>query len=249
MGGSADGARWFLINASPDLRTQIESFAPLCPRPVPVRNSPIAAVLLTNADLDHVLGLPLLREGGRLTVYAPAAVREAFGFERVMEEFCGIDWREPSAEWQPLEGELQFRAIPLSGPAPRFAPQTEIGSAAYEIIDRRTGGRAVIAPDVAAITPALLEPMAAADVILMDGTFWSDGELRTLGISERLAADMGHLPIGNGSLEVLRRLPGRHKVYLHINNTNPILQPGSPERAAVEAAGVTVGFDGWEAEL
>jgi pyrroloquinoline quinone biosynthesis protein B len=259
---SSDGKSWFLINASPDLRAQIESFPALQPAPASTRNSPIAGVLLTNADLDHVLGLFLLREAGQLSIFSPRPVLDVLALDlrltHVLRPFCQINYYEPSTEgFAPLAapdaqpGDLRVRAIPLSAKPPPFSTAEIVDgtqSVAYEIIDERTKGRIVVAPDVARITPELRRVMEAADAVLFDGTFWSNLEFEQITGKKRTADDMGHLPI-EGSLNVLRKLKAQHKIYFHINNTNPILAPGSKERAAVEAAGVTVGHDGLEFEL
>ncbi len=262
MAISGDGASWFLVNASPDLRAQIEAFPGLQPAPASARNSPIAGVLLTNADLDHVLGLFLLREAGQLRIFSPEPILQVLANDlrltEVLRPFCKIEHYElPTAGFAPLPtsegkpGDLRVRAIPLSAKPPPFASaQTTQGvqSVAYEIVDERTQGRIVIAPDVAAITPELSAAMEAAGAVLFDGTFWSNLEFQQVTGRKRTADDMGHLPIEE-SLNVLRNLQARHKIYFHINNTNPILDPGSRERAAVESAGLRVGHDGLELEL
>jgi pyrroloquinoline quinone biosynthesis protein B len=260
---SADGREWHLVNASPDLRAQIESFAPLRPRPESARNSPIKGVLLTNGDLDHVLGLFLLREAGRLRILSPQPVLEVLANDlrltEILRPFCELECYEPPFDgYAPLPsdnghaGDLRVRAIPLSAQPPPFSmidipsgPQ----SVAYEIVDERTKGRLVVAPDVAELRPELLRVMETADAVLFDGTFWSEQEFQQITGKKRSAADMGHLPIETGSLTQLSKLKARHKIYFHINNTNPILAPGSKERAAVESAGLRIGEDGFEFEI
>jgi pyrroloquinoline quinone biosynthesis protein B len=255
---SADGERWFLINASPDLRAQIGSFPPLQPRPEKPRSTPIQSVLLTGADLDHVIGLLLLREGERLPVHAPPAVRRevsaALGFDRLLSSFCSLEWRDwpETAMSLPLRGGeasgLLVQAIPLGGPAPRYArddPSAE-QHAALEFVDESTKGRALIVPGASEMTPALEAALQRADVILFDGTFWTENEMRDAGFSTLGAADMGHLPVSSGSLEPLRRAPARQKAYFHINNSNPMLLAGSEERKQVEAAGIRIAEDGLE---
>ena len=258
---SNDDGHWFLINASPDLRAQIESFMDLHPLGA-VRDSPIRDVLLTNADFDHVLGLFLVRERSeRLRVHCTAAVRatlhDALRIDKLLDSYCGIEWRElwegnvvQCLDKEP--GSLAYRAISLPGAPPRYAPPTDSSqgqSVALEFVDPRSGARLLVAPDVAAITPDLRSALEAADMVLFDGTFWSEDELRRIDPTARLASDMGHLPISGGSLELLRGLPARHRIYTHINNTNPIFAPDSPERAEVENAGITIGVDGMEFAL
>jgi pyrroloquinoline quinone biosynthesis protein B len=254
---------WFLVNASPDLPAQINACSDLQPRPASLRSSPISGVLLTNADLDHVLGLLLLREGGRLNVHATNAVRntlsEHLGLDSIMDAFCGMDWHEPpQSDFAPLigckgeKGSLVYRAIALPGGPPAFARGSSPSgthSTAYFFMDRKTGGRLLVAPDVAACNEALAAAALEADAILFDGTFWSGDELSHVKANSRTAAEMGHLTVKDDSLDLLRKLPAKRKIYIHINNTNPVLSPDSPERAAVAAAGLEVGYDGLEFEL
>jgi pyrroloquinoline quinone biosynthesis protein B len=120
---------------------------------------------------------------------------------------------------------------------------------AYQIEDRKTRARLLVAPDVSAITPELSEALVNSDIVLFDGTFWSSDELQRVRPGARNSEEMGHLPIQGGSLEALGALQAKHKAYFHINNTNPILAPDGPERLAVEAAGVIVGYDGLEFAL
>lgn len=257
---SADGERWFLVNASPDIGAQMNAFAPLHPR-AQMRQSQIAGVLLTNGDLDHVLGLILLREGPVLGVYATTAVREslcASGIESILSAFCGVAWREPSDDFVDLEdangapGGLAARAIFLPGTPPPFVKKSDYAaghSVAYQIESRKSGARLLVAPDVSAVTPELAEALGESDIVLFDGTFWSSDELRQVREGARRAEEMGHLPISGGSLDALRGLPARHKAYFHVNNTNPILAPGSHEREEIEQAGIIVGYDGLEFDL
>jgi pyrroloquinoline quinone biosynthesis protein B len=244
------------------LRAQIESFPPLRPKPDSARNTPIAGVLLTNGDLDHVLGLYLLREAGQVRIFSPQSVIEVLSIDlrltEILRPFCKLECYEPPYDgFAPLPSAngttgLSVRAIPLSAQPPPFSAidvPTGPQSVAYEIVDEKTKGRLVVAPDVAELRPELQRAMEEADAVLFDGTFWSELEFQRVTGKKRTAADMGHLPIETGSLEFLRKLKARHKIYFHINNTNPILTPGSKERAAVEKAGIVVGEDGMEFEI
>lgn len=255
---SADGEQWFLVNASPDLRAQILATPELWPKDTSPRNSPVAGVLLTNADLDHVLGLPLLREGSLLPVWAPEAVREtvteSLHFDTLIGAFSGLRWHTAGLDPFSLitrdgaAAGLCVSTIFLPGPPPRFAGAartTEGHSVAYQITDA-DGHRVLIAPDVAAITPELQRALETADAVLFDGTFWTDDELRRLHPEARTAREMNHLPIADGSLDLLSKVSARWKVFTHINNTNPILAAASPERSLVEQAGLVVGQDGME---
>lgn len=262
---SADGRHWFLLNASPDIRAQIESFSSLQPSNGTMRNSPIEAVLLTNADLDHTLGLLLLREGQKLRIHATAAVRqslsEGISLVSALESFCGAEWIEPPTKPQPLllrDGSisgLAYEAIPLQGKLPRFVKSratTSTGNVVgYRITDNKTGGRLMFLPEVGQLDDKLLSILPECEALLFDGTFWSEDEMRERGTGTLSAADMGHLPISgaSGSLNVLAKLRVKHKIYIHINNTNPILIEGSAENAAVNAAGCLVGRDGMEIKI
>jgi pyrroloquinoline quinone biosynthesis protein B len=262
---SAAGQRWFLLNASPDLRLQIESFAPLRPQPDQVRGSGVEGILLTNADLDHILGLWLLREGPRLCIHATATVRQALAeglaLDAALARYCGVDWREPPTALAPLlHGDgtpsgLHYAALLVPGKPPRYreeqvtaAPGDTVG---YHLVDAATGGRLLFMPDVAALDETLLAQMADCDTLLLDGTFWCEDEMERMGVGTTSAAAMGHLPVGGdkGSLARIADLPIARKIYVHINNTNPMLLEDSPERAMVEAAGVEIGWDGLEFTL
>lgn len=142
--------------------------------------------------------------------------------------------------------------IVLPGKAPPFASGMANGgihSVAYQFLDRQTGGRLLVAPDVSAVNEELREALESSDAILFDGTFWSSDELRQVKAKARTADQMGHLTIKDFSLDLLKKLPARRKIYIHINNTNPVLAKHSRERAAVERAGITIGHDGLEFEL
>jgi pyrroloquinoline quinone biosynthesis protein B len=236
---SGESQNWWLVNASPDLPRQIESTTELQPRRDVLRNTRIAGVLLTNADIDHALGLLLLRQQEKpLVVYATAATRTALAWlDRSVARFCGIEWRNVSSESQRLNGDLAFRAIEMPH------------SIAFQFLDETSGRRAVIAPAVGELTTELSEACRTSDLILFDGTFWSEDELAAVRPGARSAREMNHLPIGGGSVDFLRQLPARRKVYTHINNTNPILMPDSPERAHLEHAGIEVARDGLEIVL
>ena len=236
---SENSREWFLINASPDLPQQIESLRQLQPRHDSLRNTPIAGVLLTNADIDHALGLLLLRQQETpLVVYAADETRRALAWvESVLARFCRIEWQKISADFQSLSGSLAFRAIEL--------PK----SVAFQFRDETSGRLALVAPAVGEVTRELSDASDASDVVLFDGTFWSDGELAVVRPGARTAREMNHSPISDGSLDLLRKSPARRKIYTHINNTNPILMPGTREHAQVEQAGIEIARDGLEIVL
>ena len=233
---SADDQRWFLVNASPDLPRQIESTPALQPQPGSLRNSPIAGVLLTNADLDHTLGLLLLRQQQTpVLVYASDATRSALDWlDLLLHPFGGSTWRTASGDFNSLSNGLAFRAIELHK------------SNAFQLRDEVSGRAALVAPVVGELTAELRDAVDTSDVILFDGTFWNDDELRAVRRGARSAREMNHLPISDSSLALLRHSPARRKIYVHINNTNPILMPGSRERALVQQAGIEIACDGLE---
>jgi pyrroloquinoline quinone biosynthesis protein B len=246
---SAERECWDLVNASPDIARQIEQhLQPSTPR-MRTRSSPIARIFLTNADLDHVLGLLLLRENGSpLRAVAPSAVRavlsEQLRIEAVLGAFCGIEWVLPPAG---------VEAIALRGTqAPRFATSDRHPAAVGYIFRDATSGKcAGFFPDVAQLDEELLARLSGCDVLFFDGTFWSEDEMLRAEIADRPASAMGHIPISGpqGSLERLAALKLPLCAYLHINNTNPILLPHSPERKAVEARGLQVASDGMRLTL
>ena len=217
----------------------MENMPQLQPRRDSPRNTPIGAVFLTNADIDHALGLLLLRQDETpLVVYATNETRTALAWiDKVLARFRGIEWRKISADFQSLSGSLGFRAIQLPG------------SVAYQFRDDSSGATALFAPIVGELTEQLRNAVDASAVILFDGTFWTDGELATVRPGARTSREMNHLPISDGSLDFLRQSPARRKIFTHINNTNPILRPGSRERAQVEQAGIEIARDGLEITL
>jgi pyrroloquinoline quinone biosynthesis protein B len=246
---------WFLVNASPDLRQQLET---LDQRGVDgVRAQPIAGVLLTDAEIDHTAGLLLLRESATpLRVYGDAGVERALsdGYPvlPMLQRYCGAEWQplEPGRTL-PLDGSsLEVESFAAGGDAPRYL-DGELEAAGFVFRDRATGGVATYVPGLARLDDGVVARFAASDLVLVDGTFWRHDELARLGISDRTAADMGHVPLSGpgGTLEVLAGLERPRTVLIHINNTNPILLEDSPEREEVVRAGVEVAYDGLEVEL
>jgi pyrroloquinoline quinone biosynthesis protein B len=257
---SADGESWFLINASPEIRAQVESCSDLWPRAE--RHSPIAGILLTNGDLDHCLGLLSLRESHPLVIYATEAVRAGFTegnvLYRTLERFPEqVTWRRLSlGQEQPLGGlgsELRVTAIPAPGKVAlhlegRRPPSSEdnVGF----VIREGTRSRIAYFSGIAGPSPEVEQALDDADVVFFDGTFWSSDELIAAGLGTRSAEEMAHWPIGGpkGSLQLLSR-PGRRAIYIHINNTNPILHEDSKERRAVTDAGIQIAFDGLDLDI
>jgi pyrroloquinoline quinone biosynthesis protein B len=264
-----DGGPWHLVNASPDVRQQLELIRD--PSDTQVRSNPFAGVILSDAEIDHTAGLIVLRESSTpLRIYGTAAVREALtlGFPvlDVLEAYCGVEWTllEPD---NPLDlvgpdgRGMRVEAFEVPGDPPLYMRRMSTGNGAEPpppgtasglvFTDLATGSTAVYAPAVGELNEDLLARLAGADVALLDGTFWSNEELTSQGVGKRTALDMGHLPLSGleGSLERLKRTGGVRKVLVHINNSNPILLRGSEERRAVEAAGVEISYDGMTVDL
>jgi len=268
---SADGEQWFVLNASPEIRAQIEGFPALHPRAP--RQTPIQALVLTNGDMDHVLGLLSLRESHPIVIYATECVRRGFTrgnvLYRTLERFPDqVTWRtlvpDAAVELSGVDGRasgLTLTAVTAPGKPPVHLSGSGSGSGAGDpdenigvvISDSTTQTRLAYFAAAGGITPAVQRACNGADAVFFDGTFWSSDELIHLGLGTQRAADMAHLPVGpaggGGSLGTLGKLSARRRVYIHINNTNPMLRTDSPERRAVEAAGWEVAYDGMEFTL
>jgi pyrroloquinoline quinone biosynthesis protein B len=255
---SPDGHRWFLINASPDVRHQVARLAGQGPGGDGVRHVPVEAVVLTDAELDHSLGIVLLREARSLAVYATAATARILdhdsrvlpttrAFATVTVSPLLIDEPVPLRDRTGAASGLTAEAFIVASDPPRFATEDSSGHTIGLVIrDTATGGSLAYVPGCGEIDDALIHRLREADAVLFDGTFWQDDELSALGISAISAREMGHVPISGpgGSLGTIAALPARVRVYTHINNSNPILAEDSAARAAVTAAGVLVGDDG-----
>jgi pyrroloquinoline quinone biosynthesis protein B len=262
---SLDGEAWYLINATPDVREQIEAHCTLWPGPS-LRGTPILGVLLTDAELDHTLGLLSLRESSELEVYASAPVMHAltyaFPVRPMLEPYAKLSWHEVKMG-EPIflfGGNVVIRPFRLGCKSPRYVGTSGSMEAewkdhdwviGYRIEDVLSGGVAVYAPGVESWTAELDQQLEGAHSILIDGTFWHGDELRSMGISELGAADMGHIPImgPNGSFQKLITLPASRKIYVHINNTNPILDRASSEYRNLQEHDIEVGYDGLEMEV
>ncbi|MGW5122818.1 pyrroloquinoline quinone biosynthesis protein PqqB [Streptomyces sp. NPDC004069] len=253
---SADGRRWFLINASPDVRTQFEAFPGLHPHED--RTTPLEAVLLTDAELDHTLGLLLLREARALRLYATPAVRETLcagsGILRTLERYCPVEWRAvtPRAGLALADG-LSCRAFDVpTSKRDRFGAGVDQGRVVgYRLTDERSGGTLVYLPGVQSLTPQLRGEIERCACLLIDGTCWRDDELVRLGLAAKTSREMGHLPIDgpDGSLAQLPSLGVGRTVFVHVNNTNPVLLEDTPERRTVEESGMEVAVDGLEVQV
>jgi pyrroloquinoline quinone biosynthesis protein B len=260
---------WFLLNASPDLRYQIESFPPLHPQGSgPSRDSPIQAVVLLSAEIDAAMGLLLLRESQPLAVYATAAVRKLlvednnmFGVLRrqvdqvhwrtlnpgTPVELCGIDHQCSGITCTPVSAGGGFPGHVSNNRAAELPAQ----EAALGVYLSDGAKRVALFPSAAAVSPESLEAMENCDAVFFDGTFWSDDELIRVQGAGKTAAQMGHLAISgkDGTLARFSKLKKPRKIFIHINNTNPMLDLDSSEFRQICDAGWELAVDGMELEL
>ncbi len=249
---SGNGTDWWLVNASPDIRTQIASCSFLNPGPGP-RDTPLRGALFTDAELDHTLGLLTLRGGAGLTVRAPEtvlhALKDQFDLRTVIDGYAPLEWRQVEQSFE-IAG-LRVSAIPISGKRPKYARSSTVDGTwvvAYSFEDLVSGGVLVYAPCLASWPDGFDEVVSGAGCLVLDGTFHAASEMGSATGSASGQAAMGHLPITE-SLPLLRRFPCVRRIYTHLNNTNPVLDPSSPESAALRAAGVEVPLDGTVIEL
>jgi pyrroloquinoline quinone biosynthesis protein B len=253
---SADGTRWSLLNAAPDVRHQLADAPALHPRPG-TRDLPLDTVVLTNAELDHVLGLLVLREALSYRIASTAWVRSA-----LLDHNACFGLLEPAWGAFPLDrpfpldpaGRLEARFFPAPGKVPGFlrdrvaaGPECNVG---VRVTETDTGRRLVFVPGTREIDAGVRAELEAADCAFVDGTFHTADELQRLRPGAPDAFAMAHVPVTGprGSLPELEKLAGR-RLYIHMNNTNPLLDAGSPETLGAARAGVEVAMDGMELEL
>ena len=261
---SADGVRWSIVNASPDVRDQLARFPGLHPRPG-TRDIPLDTIVVTNADVDHVLGLLVLRESLPHRIVSTPFVRNALldhnALLRLLEPAWGIA-KLDQAVMLDRDGHLEARFFPVPGKVPTWLaklasnqPETTVG---VRITDLRSGRRLVYAPGIAKLDAGTLAEFEAASCSFVDGTFFRNDELSSVRPAAPDATAMGHVPISGpgGSLPALAELRAAKPsgasgrvVYIHINNTNPILDAAAPEASLVQRAGIEIAMDGMELEL
>ncbi|MFM0050500.1 pyrroloquinoline quinone biosynthesis protein PqqB [Caballeronia grimmiae] len=262
---SDNGEDWLLVNASPDILAQIAANPELQPARR-VRDTGIAAVITMDAQIDHVTGLLMLRERGTpLPLYTTDAVWQdlstGFPVTSILSHYCGVEHRrialDGAAFSVPELPRVSIDALPLSSKAPPYSPHREAPEVGDNIglmfTNNVTGKRAFYAPGLGALEPHVLDAMRTADLLLVDGTVWTDDEMIRLGLTKKTGADMGHLAQSGpgGMIEVLDSI-GRadvRKVLIHINNTNPILIEDGPERRMLSEHGIEVAHDGMSFEL
>lgn len=265
---SANGEDWLLVNASPDLLAQIAASPELQPARQP-RDTGIAAVLVMDAQIDHVTGLLMLRERGTpLPLYATPAVWQdlstGFPVGPMLSHYCGVEHHAIGLDGTPLTlaalPRVRIDPLPLTSKAPPYSPHRNApergDNIGLVITNLETAKRAFYAPGLGALEPHVLTAMRDADLLLVDGTTWTNDEMIRLGFSKKTAADMGHLAQSGegGMIEVLDGIgtsavrPVR-KVLIHINNTNPILVEDGPERRTLAEHGIELAEDGMTFEL
>ena len=268
---SSDAEHWFLLGASPDLRTQIEATPELHPRAdgETTRHSPICGTVLLNADIDHVLGLLLMRELQPLRAYATLSVRRILTEDNSM--FVMLNRVDRQLKWTEIaigetfslltplgeDSGLRCRALSLGRHYPAYVSRRRQADFVRQeaslglIVESPSGKRLAYMPAVPQIDDVLMKEADSADVLLFDGTFWSDDELIRIQGSGQTAEEMGHVPVSSptGSLAQLAHLKCPRKIYIHINNTNPMLDEASTEYREVRDAGWEIAEDGWQFEL
>lgn len=260
---SSNAVDWVLFNTSPDLLAQLAAFPALQPARA-IRDTAIKAIVFMDSQIDHTTGLLMLREGCPHEIYCSDMVFEdlstGFPLFEMLKHWNGGINRHPI----PLDGNsfsiagienLSFTAIPVTGKAPPYSPHrndAHVGdNIGIKVTDDISGKAVFYAPGLGEITDQTRQLMSEADCLLIDGTFWEEDEMRVVGLGEKKAADMGHLPQSGagGMLDVLRPMNKPRKILIHINNTNPILNEESDQRQRVLDEGVEVSYDGMEVEL
>jgi pyrroloquinoline quinone biosynthesis protein B len=251
LAASADGKAWVLFNATTDIRAQLNSDPLLAPRSS--RATPFGAIFLTDANLDHCAGLLDFRQAGELAIYSTQAVRETLLRNEIFAPFS-----RPPRAWHVIDDEpvdiceLRISVIPVKGLLPSYAGSVSMpGAASAYLVEDLRGARVLYAPIFASVDDKLASTAARCDAAFFDGSFWSDGELIALGLGTRTATMMGHQPVAGpeGSLEALRACPCPRRLYTHVNNSNPMLDPASSEAKQLEDAGFEVVSDGTVIEL
>ncbi|MCE8018492.1 pyrroloquinoline quinone biosynthesis protein PqqB [Halomonas sp. MCCC 1A17488] len=264
---SSDGERWLLCNASPDIRAQLAANPELHPRRIP-RDSGISGVLLVDAQIDHATGLLSLREGCPFDVWCTPNVHQdlssGFPLFTMLEHWGGLAWRPIAIDEAHQEAEfevpacpgLAFTAVALTSNAPPYSPRrgapTPGDNIGLLIEDRARGTRLFYAPGLGRLDERVRGFLRQANCVLVDGTLWHDDELIRAGVGQATGTDMGHLALAGsgGLLEALGELPrSTRRVLIHINNTNPLLDERSPERAVLDETGIEVAFDGMRLEI
>ena len=258
---SSDDVNWLLFNTSPDILTQFQQFPELQPARA-IRDTAVKSIVLMDAQIDHTTGLFMLREGKTpLNIYCTDMVYEDLTtgnpIFKILEHYCGVTWHQiptsPGSSFTPegIDG-IKVSAVPLTSKAPPYSPHRhdphEGDNLGIFLEDAKSGKKVFYAPGLGEIETHIKPFMEAADCLMVDGTCWTNDEMKALGIANKMSLDMGHLPQSGpgGMLEVLRELPASKKVLIHINNTNPILREDSDQRKILDDEGIEVAFDGMD---
>jgi pyrroloquinoline quinone biosynthesis protein B len=268
---SADGKQWVLLNAAPDLRQQINETPELQPDPDgPPRNSPIKAVVLTNGDVDAVAGLLCLRESQPLTVYGSARVLDVLAGNSIFDVLNpDIVARKTMALGSSFKVEgpdgpvgLTVEAFTVPGKIPLYLEDEEKGTGGsfgteegdtlgLKVTEDASGKSFFFIPGCSGLDDALRSRLQGAALLFFDGTLYTNNEMIDQGLMQKTGDRIGHMNMSgpNGTIALMEPLGIERKIFIHVNNSNPVLRDDSPERAAVEAAGWTVSYDGMNVEL
>ena len=258
---SGDGVNWVLFNASPDVLKQVQEFAPLQPGRA-IRDTGIAGIVLIDAQIDHTTGLLMLREGQvKREIFCTGMVRQDLTtgnpLFNILGHYCGVNWHDVPIDGKtsfeiPGAANLKFTAVALKSAAPPYSPHRNNphpGDTIGVLVEDTSNGKKLFyAPGLGEIEPHIPALFEQADCIMVDGTFWTNTEMIDLGLMDKTARDIGHLPQSGegGMMEVLSAYPNARRALIHINNTNPILNEESPERKQLEATGIEVSYDGMD---
>lgn len=259
---STDEKNWLLFNTSPDIRAQLEAFPGMQPKEG-VRDTGIKAILLIDSQIDHTTGMLMLREGEPLDVYCSEMVKQdlttGFPLFKMLEDYCTVKHHniplDGSSFTIPAIEDIRLYTHSLKSKAPPYSPHRHDphdGDNIGVIIEQiSTGKKVYYAPGLGEIESHVRKAMQSVDCLMVDGTFWTDDEMESQGISPKKAREIGHLPQSGegGMIEVLSGVENTRKILIHINNTNPILDEDSAERKKLDAAGIEVAYDGLEITL
>ena len=258
---SSNDVDWLLFNTSPDILTQFQQFPESQPARS-IRDTAFKSIVLLDAQIDHTTGLFMLRESKTpLNIYCTDMVYEDLTtgnpIFKILEHYCGVNWHqihttEDNAFVPEGISNIKVKAIPLSSKAPPYSPHRhdphEGDNLGILLEDLTTGEKTFYAPGLGQIESHIKPYMEEADCLLVDGTCWTNDEMKSLGIANKMSLDMGHLPQSGpgGMIEVLRPLPAKKKVLIHINNTNPILREDSEQREQLTQEKIEVAYDGMD---
>ncbi len=259
---SSDNQNWLLINASPDIRAQLEAFPAIQPKQG-LRDTGIKAVLLIDSQIDHTTGLLMLREGKPLDIYCTEMVKQdlttGFPVFNMLSHYCTVNHHPVPIDGGsftiPAIADLRFYTQALKSKAPPYSPHRQDpheGDNIGLIIEQiSTGKKVFYSPGLGEIEPHVMAAMQTADCLLVDGTFWTEDEMIDLSLSKKKAGEMGHLPQSGkgGMIEILNSVPKARKILIHINNSNPILDEDSIPHKELTKAGIEMAYDGMEINL